>query len=56
MTRASIRECTEAVRWRYLRSSKKDKGKIFPLAFCSTSKQYIIFDKSSTAGLFKGGY
>ena len=28
MTRASIREYVEAVRWRYLRSSKKDKGKI----------------------------
>jgi len=28
MTRASIREYTEAVRWRYLRSSKKGKGKI----------------------------
>jgi hypothetical protein len=28
MTRASIQEYTEAVRWRYLRSSKKAKGKI----------------------------
>ena len=28
MTRTSIREYTEAVRRRYLRSSKKDKGKI----------------------------
>jgi hypothetical protein len=28
MTRASIREYTEAVRGRYLRSSKRDKGKI----------------------------
>ena len=28
MTRASIREYTEAVRWRYLWSSKKGKGKI----------------------------
>jgi len=28
MTRASIREYTEAVRWRYLRASKEDKGKI----------------------------
>jgi hypothetical protein len=28
MTRASIREYTEAVRWRYLRSAKQDKGKI----------------------------
>jgi len=28
MTRASIREYTEAVRWRYLRASRKDKGKI----------------------------
>jgi len=28
MTRTSIREYTEAVRWRYLRSSKTDKGKI----------------------------
>jgi hypothetical protein len=28
MTRASIREYTEAVRWRYLRVSKEDKGKI----------------------------
>ena len=26
--RASIREYVEAVRWRYLRSSRKDKGKI----------------------------
>lgn len=28
MTRGSIREYTEAVRWRYLQSSKMDKGKI----------------------------
>ncbi len=28
MTRASILEYTEAVRWRYLRASKKEKGKI----------------------------
>jgi len=28
MTRTSISEYTEAVRWRYLQSSKKDKGKI----------------------------
>ena len=28
MTRASIREYTEAVRWRYLRTSKIEKGKI----------------------------
>ena len=28
MTRTSIREYTEAVRWRYLRCSKRDKGKI----------------------------
>lgn len=28
MTRTSIREYTEAVRWRYLRAPKKDKGKI----------------------------
>ncbi len=28
MTRASIREYTEAVRWRYLRSAKRAKGKI----------------------------
>ena len=28
MTRGSIREYTEAVRGRYLRASKKDKGKI----------------------------
>ncbi|MFC2048578.1 hypothetical protein ACFLSK_04030 [Chloroflexota bacterium] len=28
MTRTSMRECTEAVRWRYLWSSKMDKGKI----------------------------
>lgn len=28
MTRTSIREYTEALRWRYLGSSKKDKGKI----------------------------
>ena len=28
MTRASIREYTEAVRWRYLRAPKKEKGKI----------------------------
>ena len=28
MTRASIREYSEAVRWRYLRSAKVDKGKI----------------------------
>lgn len=28
MTRASIQEYTEAVRWRYLRGTKKDKGKI----------------------------
>ncbi|MFQ6122945.1 MAG: transposase [Dehalococcoidales bacterium] len=28
MTRGSIREYTEAVRWRYLRASKKEKGKI----------------------------
>ena len=28
MTRASIREYTEAVRWRYLRASRKEKGKI----------------------------
>ena len=28
MTRTSIREYTEAVRWRYLRSAKRDKGKI----------------------------
>jgi hypothetical protein len=28
MTRASIRECTEAVQERYLRASKKEKGKI----------------------------
>ncbi len=28
MTRGSIREYTEAVRWRYLQSSKTDKGKI----------------------------
>ena len=28
MTRASIREYTEAVRWRYLRAAKKEKGKI----------------------------
>jgi hypothetical protein len=28
MTRASIREYTEAVRWRYLQASKEDKGKI----------------------------
>ena len=28
MTRASIREYTEAVRWRYFWSSKADKGKV----------------------------
>ena len=28
MTRTSIREYTEAVRWRYLRSPKTEKGKI----------------------------
>ena len=28
MTRASIREYREAVRWWYLRASRKDKGKI----------------------------
>jgi len=28
MTRASIREYTEAVRWRYLSATKKGKGKI----------------------------
>lgn len=28
MTRTSIQEYTEAVRWRYLRSSKTEKGKI----------------------------
>ena len=28
MTRASIREYTEAVRWRYLKASKEEKGKI----------------------------
>ncbi len=28
MTRASIVEYVEAVRWRYLRASKKEKGKI----------------------------
>jgi hypothetical protein len=28
MTRASIREYTEAVRWRYLRVPKEEKGKI----------------------------
>jgi len=28
MTRASIREYTEAVRWRYLRASKEEKGRI----------------------------
>ena len=28
MTRTSIQEYTEAVQWRYLRSSKADKGKI----------------------------
>ena len=28
MTRSSIREYTEAVRWRYLRASKEEKGKI----------------------------
>ena len=28
MTRSSIREYTEAVRWRYLRASRKEKGKI----------------------------
>ena len=28
MTRASIREYTEAVRWRYLRAAKKEKGNI----------------------------
>ena len=28
MTRASIREYTEAIRWRYLRAPKKEKGKI----------------------------
>jgi hypothetical protein len=28
MTRASIKEYTEAVRWRYLRGTKKDKGNI----------------------------
>ncbi len=28
MTRTSIQEYTQAVRWRYLRSSKTDKGKI----------------------------
>jgi len=28
MTRVSIREYSEAVRWRYLRSAKVDKGKI----------------------------
>jgi len=28
VTRASIRECTEAVQERYLRASKKEKGKI----------------------------
>ncbi len=28
MTRTSIQEYTEAVRWRYLRSSKADKGKV----------------------------
>jgi len=28
MTRASIREYSEAVRWRYLQAPKKEKGKI----------------------------
>lgn len=28
MTRGSIREYTEAVRGRYLRASKKEKGKV----------------------------
>jgi hypothetical protein len=28
ITRASIREYTEAVQWRYLQASKEDKGKI----------------------------
>lgn len=28
MTRTSVKEYTEAVRWRYLRSSKEDKGRI----------------------------
>ena len=28
MTRASMREYSEAVRWRYLQASKKEKGKI----------------------------
>ena len=28
MTRSSIREYSEAVRWRYLRASKKEKGRI----------------------------
>lgn len=28
MTRTSIGEYTEAVRWRYLQASKKEKGKI----------------------------
>jgi len=28
MTRTSIQEYTEAVRWRYLRASKTEKGKI----------------------------
>ena len=28
MTRASIREYTEAVRWRYFHTSKKERGKI----------------------------
>lgn len=28
VTRVSIREYTEAVRWRYLRGTKKDNGKI----------------------------
>ncbi len=28
MTQSTIREYTEAVRWRYLHTSKKEKGKI----------------------------